>query len=58
MLSPTFHVVYKVGDNACTMVAKIPKNQNNPWNSRNNYTISSTKRKTTLLNTVLIIEFE
>lgn len=55
---PTFDVVYKVGDNGCTMVAKFPKFQNNPWNNRNNYTTSSPKRKTTSLNTVLIIEFE
>ena len=39
-------------------VAKFPKTPNNPWNIRNTYTISSTKRKTTLQNTVLIIEFE
>lgn len=48
----------KWGDNGCTMVAKFPKFQNNPWNNRNNYTTSSPKRKTTSLNTVLIIEFE
>lgn len=40
------------------MVAKIPKNQNNPWNNWKFYTTYSTKRETGLLNTVLIIEFE
>ena len=51
-------MVYKVGDTGCTMVAKKLKNQNNPWNIRNYHTAYSTKRKTGLLNTVLIIEFE
>ena len=44
----------KWGINGCTMVAKFLKTPNNPWNIRNTYTISSTKRKTTLQNTVLI----
>ena len=39
-------------------VAKILKKPNNPWNNWNSYTTYSTKRKTALLNTVLIIEFE
>jgi len=30
---PTFYVVYKVGDNGCTLVAKILKKPNNPWNN-------------------------
>lgn len=42
----------------CIMVAKIPQKPNNPWNNWNLYTTYSTKRKTGLLNTVLIIEFE
>lgn len=37
------------------MVAKILKKPNNLWNNRNNYTTYSTKRKSALLNTVLII---
>ncbi len=45
-------------DNGCTVVAKFPKIQNNPWNNWNLYTTYSIKRKTTLQNTVLIIEFE
>lgn len=40
------------------MVAKILKNPNNPWNNWNSYTTYSIKRKTGLLNTVFIIEFE
>ena len=47
-----------MGDTGCTMVAKILKTQNNPWNTWNNYTTSSAKRKTGLLNTVLIIDEE
>ena len=58
ILSPTFHVVYKVGDTGCIMVAKFLKKPNNPWNNWNSYTTYSTKRKTGLLNTVPIIEFE
>lgn len=37
------------------MVAKILKKPNNLWNNRNNYTTYSAKRKSVLLNTVLII---
>ncbi len=37
---------------------KSSKNQNNPWNNWNSYTRYSPKRKTTLQNTVLIIEME
>lgn len=40
------------------MVTKILKKPNNPWNNWNLYTRYSTKRKSVLLNTVLIIEFE
>ena len=45
-------------DNGCTIVAKTPKNQNNPWNNWNFHTTYSFKRKITPQNTVLIIEFE
>lgn len=58
ILFPTFHVAYTVGDTGCILVAKVLKNPNNPWNTRNNYTTSGAKRKTGLLNTVLIIEYE
>ena len=40
------------------MVAKSYKTLNNLWNNWNLYTTYSTKRKSVLLNTVLIIEFE
>ena len=40
------------------MVAKNYQKQNNPWNIWNNYTRYSVKRKSGLLNTELIIEFE
>lgn len=43
-------------DSGCIMVAKIPKNQNNPWNNWNLYARYSIERKTGLINTVLIIE--
>lgn len=58
MRNEYFYVVYKVGDNGCTMVAKNLKNQNNPWNNWNFYTTYSAKRKSVLLNTVPIIVFE
>ena len=39
------------------MVAKFHQKQNNPWNIWNNYTRYSVKRKSGLLNTVLIQVF-
>ena len=37
---------------------KNPQKPNNPWNNWNSHTTYSIKRKSGLLNTVLIIEFE
>ena len=52
-------MAYKRGrNNGCTMVAKILKKPNNPWNNWNLYTRYSTIRKSVLLNIALIIEFE
>ena len=54
----TFDVMYKDENNGCIVVAKFLKNKNNPWNTWNLYTRYSIERKTGLLNTVQIIEFE
>ena len=52
----TFDVMYKDENNGCIVVAKFLKN--NPWNTWNLYTRYSIERKTGLLNTVPIVEFE